>query len=80
MESIPNKKIYYTFYFIASHLKTLKNIEIVLDSSLKCLKPLRKLIEKEFKDKEKQYFIVGVYAIDFKPELIKPKEIKDVKG
>ena len=55
-------------------------MEIILDSSLKCLKPFRKVIERVFKDKEKQDFIVSVYAIDFKPEIIKQKEIKDVKG
>jgi hypothetical protein len=36
-------------------------------------------MEKELKDKKKQVFIISVYGIDFKPSLIKKKEIKEVK-
>ena len=72
---------FHTFYFIESHLKGINNLEVVVDSSQKCLKPLRKLNEKEFKNKEKQDFIVSVYALDFSLEILqKKKEFKMING
>ena len=74
-------KDYNTFYFIETHLEQIHNdIELNLDSSYKCLKPLRKLNEKKLKDKDNQNYIATVYAIDFKPSLIKKKEIKNTNG
>lgn len=70
------EKDFYTFYFIESHLKYINNTEILLSSSHKYLEPVRKIMEKEFKDKQKQEFIVSVYGINIKPALIKKKEIK----
>ena len=71
-------KDFFTFYFIESHLKDIGNAEIIIESSYKCLSPIRKIMEKEFKDKKKEVFIISVYGIDFKPSLIKKKEIKEM--
>lgn len=80
-EILERVKDYNTFYFIESHLEQIHNdIELNLDSSYKCLKPLRKLNEKKLKDKDNQNYIATVYAIDFKPSLIKKKEIKNTNG
>ena len=80
-EVMERVKDFYTFYFIESHLKSLNNeISVVLDSSGKHLNPLRKISEKEFKDNKNEEYMVSVYGIDFKPPLIKQKEIKNVNG
>ena len=71
-------KDFFTLYFIESHLKDIGNAEIIIESSYKCLSPIRKIMEKELKDKKKQVFIISVYGIDFKPSLIKKKEIKEM--
>ena len=80
-EIIERVKDFNTFYFIESHLDQLNNdLEVVLDSSYKCLKPLRKINEKKIKDQKNKNleYIVSIYAIDFKPSLIKKKEIKEI--
>ena len=80
-EEMERKKEFYTFYFIESHLKSLNNeISIILDSSGKHLNSLKKISEKEFKDNKNEEYIVSVYSIDFKPTLIKQKEIKNNNG
>lgn len=80
-EVLEKVKDFNTFYFIETHLEQIHNdIELYLDSSYKCLKPLRKLNEKKLKDKDNQNYIVTVYAIDFKPSLIKKKELKNTNG
>ena len=80
-EIMEKVKDFYTFYFIESHLKSLNNeISIILDSSGKHLNSLRKITEKEFKDNKNQEYIVSVYGINFKPLLIKQKEIKNNNG
>ena len=80
-EVMERVKDFYTFYFIESHLKSLNNeISVVLDSSGKHLNPLRKISEKEFKDNKNEEYMVSVYGIDFKPPLIKQKEIKNING
>ena len=79
-EVVERVKDFNTFYFIESHLKTMLNdIEVIIESSHKYIKPLRKILEKEFKTKNEEYTI-SVYGIDFKPALIKKKEIKDING
>ena len=80
-EIMEKVKDFYTFYFIESHLKSLNNeISVILDSSGKHLNSLRKISEKEFKDNKNQEYIVSVYGINFKPLLIKQKEIKNNNG
>jgi len=80
-EIMEKVKDFYTFYFIESHLKSMNSdISIVLDSSGKHLNSLRKILEKEFKDTKNEEYIVSVYGIDFKPTLIKQKEIKNNNG
>ena len=80
-EIMEKVKDFYTFYFIESHLKSLNNeISVILDSSGKHLNSLRKISEKEFKDNKNQEYIVSVYGINFKPPLIKQKEIKNNNG
>lgn len=75
-EVIDKIKDFNTFYFIDSHLKSLNNdIEIIIDNH-KYLKSLRKISEKTIKDNKNQEFTVSVYGIDFKPNLIKPKDLK----
>ena len=75
------EKEFYSFYFIESHLKNMNNeISLKLDSSGKHLISFRKISEKEYKDKNEEEYIVSVYAIDFKPNLIKKKEIKENNG
>ena len=72
---------FYTFYFIESHLKDLdNNIQVVLDSSNKCFKPLRKILSKDLKDESKQDYIASVYAVDFKPQEIKSKDKTQISG
>ena len=74
-------KYFLTFYFIESHLKSMNNeISVVLDSSGKHLNSFRKIIENEFKDCKNEEYIVSVYGINFKPALIKQKEIKFING
>lgn len=80
-ELVEKVKDFVTFYFLESHSKSLNNnVEVFVDSPPKYFKPIRKLIEKEFKDNQNQEFIVTSYAINFKPESIKKKEIKDING
>ena len=80
-ETMGRVKDFYAFYFIESHLKSLNNeISIILDSSGKHLNSMKKISEKEFKDNKNEEYIVSVYCIDFKPALIKPKEIKNNNG
>jgi len=72
-------KDYYSIYFIESHLKNEdEEIEILIDSSNKYLKQLKKINKKEFKDNDNNEFIVNVYSMIFKPNLIKKKEIKEL--
>lgn len=69
-----------TVYFLESHLEVLnKDITIVLESSSKYFKSLRKLEEKVFLDKDKQPFIVSAYAVDYNSKDLKKKESKDGK-
>lgn len=69
-----------TLYFLESHLEVLnKDITIVLESSSKYFKSLRKLEEKVFLDKDKQPFIVSAYAVDYNSKDLKKKESKDGK-
>ena len=71
-EVIEEIRDYFTYYFIETHLKSLNNeIEIIVDSSHKCLKPIRKILEKEIKDDKNQVFMASVYGIDFKPSVLK---------
>ena len=80
-EVIEEIRDYFTYYFIETHLKSLNNeIEIIVDSSHKCLKPIRKVLEKEIKDDKNQVFMASVYGIDFKPSALKKKEIKEING
>ena len=79
-EVINQVKDFFTFYFIESHLKNINDdIEIVVESSQKFLRPIRKVLQKEIREKLDDY-IVSVYAIDFKPALIKKKELKDINN
>ena len=79
-EVIEQVKDYFTYYFIDSHLKSLHNeIEIVLETNHKGLKPIRKILDKEIRVKNDDYMI-SVYGIDFKPVSIKKKELKDING
>ena len=79
-EIIEQVKDFFTFYFIESHLKNINDdIEIVVESNHKFLRPLRKVLQKEIREKLDDY-IVSVYAIDFKPALIKKKELKDINS
>ena len=72
-------KDYYSIYFIESHLKNEdEEIEILIDSSNKYLKQLKRLNKKEIKDNDNNEFIVSVYSMLFKPSLIKKKEIKEL--
>ena len=80
-EIMEREKDFNTFYFIETHLEQLNNeIELILDSSYKCLKPLRKINEKKIKDQKNQIYVISVYGMDFKPSLIKKKEIKNMNG
>lgn len=79
-EIIEQVKDFFTFYFIESHLKNINDdIEMVVESNHKFLRPLRKVLQKEIREKLDDY-IVSVYAIDFKPALIKKKELKDINS
>ena len=72
-------KDFITFYFIESHLDEINNdIEVVVDSSYKCLKPLRKVNEKKSKDQKNQVYVISVYGIDIITSLITKKEIKNM--
>ena len=80
-ENKPKERDYITFYFIESHLKSLdSSIEVVLDSSHKCFKPLRKIVNKELKDAKNEDYLASVFAVDVKPKEIKSKEIKEVNN
>ena len=80
-EIMEKVKDFHTFYFIESHLKSINNeTSVVLDSSGKHLNSFRKIIENEFKDYKNEEYIVSVYGINFKPALIKQKEIKFMNG
>ena len=77
-EIIEKVKDYFTYYFIESHLKFLhKQIELILDTNHKSLDTLRKIYVKEIKGED---YIVSVYAINFKPDLIKTKELINING
>ena len=76
MENSPQNSI----YFIESHLALLnKEIEVVLESSTKYYKPVRKILEKNFIDKQKQEYTVSVYAVDFNSIELKKRETKENK-
>ena len=78
-EKRDDKKDYYTIYFIESHPKNDNgDIEISIDSSIKYLNKLKRINQKEIKDNDNNVFIVNIYSIDFKPNLIKKKEIKEL--
>ena len=74
-ESKDEIKDYFEIYFIESHLKNEDgDIEILLDSSNKYLKQLKKINQKQVKDNIKQEYIINVYNMILKPSLIKKKE------
>lgn len=76
MENSPQNSI----YFIESHLALLnKEIEVVLESSTKYFKPVRKILEKNIIDKQKQEYTVSVYAVDFNSIELKKRETKENK-
>ena len=80
-EIVESIKEFYSFYFIESHLNELDNeIELIVDSSHKCLKPLRKINEKKIHGQLNKLFVVSVYRIDLKSSSIKQKEIKNMNG
>ena len=75
-----DKKDYFSIYFIESHLENEdQEIEITLESSNKCFNKLRKIMQKKINNDNVQY-IAGVYLINFKPHLIKNKEIKELNN
>ena len=72
------KKDYYIIYFIESHLKNEnENIEIIIDTSNKYLNQLKKINQKEIKEIDNKIFIINLYSINLKYDLIKKKEIKE---
>ena len=74
------KKDYFSIYFIESHLENEdQDIEIVLESSNKCFNKLRKIMQKNIINDNIQY-IASVYLSNFKPNLIKSKEIKEINN
>ena len=74
------KKDYFSIYFIESHLKNEdKDIEITLESSNKYFNKLRKIMQKKINNDNMQY-VASVYLINFKPHLIKNKEIKEINN
>ena len=74
------KKDYFSIYFIESHLENEdQDIEIVLESSNKCFNKLRKIMQKKINNDNMQY-VASVYLINFKPNLIKIKEIKEINN
>ena len=81
-EIVENVKDFYTFYFIESHFEHLNNeTELIVDTSHKCMEPLKKIYEKKLTDlQKKQVYIVSVYGIVFRPNFLKKKEIKHING
>lgn len=75
MQSTPPPREIIYCYFIESHFKDINNVE-VHKSDDKCIKSLKKLLEKEFQDEEKQNFIVSVYVLELKPSDVKKGNIK----
>ena len=74
------KKDYFSIYFIESHLENEdQDIEIILESSNKCFNKLKKIMQKKINNGNMQY-IAAVYLINFKPNLIKNKEIKEINN
>ena len=74
------KKDYFSIYFIESHLENEdKDIEITLESSNKYFNKLRKIMQKKINNDNMQY-VASVYLINFKPHLIKNKEIKEINN
>ena len=74
------KKDYFSIYFIESHLENEeKDIEIALESSNKYFNKLRKIMQKKINNDNMQY-VASVYLINFKPHLIKNKEIKEINN
>ena len=71
----PPREVYYC-YFLESHLKSINNAEVHKDDN-KCIKSLKKLLEKEFRDKDNQDFIVSVYVLELKVSEVKKKDIKE---
>ena len=72
-------KDYYTIYFIESHLQSEnEEIEISIDSSIKYLEQLKKINQKIIKDNNQNDFIINVFSLNLKPNLIKKKEIKEI--
>ena len=73
-------KDYYTIYFIESHLQSEnEEIEISIDSSIKYLEQLKKINQKIIKDNNQNDFIINVFSLNLKPNLIKKKEIKEIE-
>ena len=72
----PTRDIYYC-YFLESHLKSINNVEIQKDDN-KCLKSLKKLLEKEFQDKENQEFIISVYVLEYNLNEVKKKDKREL--
>ena len=75
------KKDYFSIYFIESHLESEdQDIEIILESSNKCFNKLRKIMQKKIKNNGSVQYVASVYLINFKPNLIKNKEIKEINN
>ena len=73
-------KDYYTIYFIESHLQSEnEEIEISIDSSIKYLEQLKKINQIIIKDNNQNDFIINVFSLNLKPNLIKKKEIKEIE-
>ena len=75
MQSAPAPREVFYCYFLESHLKDINNVEVHKNDD-KCLKSLKKLLEKEFQDKNKQIFIINVYVLELKVSEVKKKDIK----
>ena len=71
-------KDYFSIYFIESHLKNEnEEIELSIDTSIKYLEQFKKINQKIIKDNNND-FIVNVFSLNLKPNLIKKKEIKEI--
>ena len=68
-------KDYYTIYFIESHLQSEnEEIEISIDSSIKYLEQLKKINQIIIKDNNQNDFIINVFSLNLKPNLIKKRK------
>ena len=70
-----------TFYFIISLPKAISSqAEIKTESKSKSVRPIRKILEKDFKAVNNQDFTSSVYAGEIIPSLVKDKNIKVIKN